>query len=374
MQINDRGFYEPIGFSDKCYSSIKRLCPGIHINNCNIAHTSVWGNVKYVYNAWATDKDIRYSSASGGVTTALAVYLLESGRVNGVLHAGVCNKNYLCNKLYLSHTREEIIQHTGSRYAPVMMFDRLFDLLDNEDGVFAFIGKPCDVAVMRAVVSRYPQYKNRIHFFLSIFCAGMPSYNATKKAISTFSVDCTPTNVNYRGKGWPGLFTVDFDDGSRKSMSYDESWGKFLGRDLGLRCKICPDGIGLQSDISSGDSWNIKDGFPDFTESDGKNFCFIRTEIGKRLFDEACDAGYITREDLNISVVKIQQPYQYMRRYMVGWRIAVVQLLTGGLLHFRGMKTYKIGLRANYFTAIHDMLGTAKRLLKTKRQWEARLK
>lgn len=55
-------------------------------------------------------------------------------------------------------------------------------------------------------------------------------------------------------------------------MTYNDSWGKILGRELGFRCKICPDGIGMLADISSGDSWNTKDGYPDFTEGDGKTF------------------------------------------------------------------------------------------------------
>ena len=93
MRINNRGFYEPHDFSDKNYVVMKKLCPGIYLNNLIPGNTTVWGNVESVYNAWAADERIRKLSDSGGVTTALAVYLLESGKVDGVLHIGHCDND-----------------------------------------------------------------------------------------------------------------------------------------------------------------------------------------------------------------------------------------------------------------------------------------
>ena len=56
----------------------------------------MWNKVS---NAWAADSDIRRQSSSGGVTSALAIYLLESHKVDGVLHVGVQENTYLYNKL-----------------------------------------------------------------------------------------------------------------------------------------------------------------------------------------------------------------------------------------------------------------------------------
>lgn len=98
---------------------------------------------------------------------------------------------------------------------------------------------------------------------------------------------------------------------------------------------------GLLADIASGDSWNTKSGYPDFTEADGKNFCFMRTEKGLKLFKEAEEAGYIITEALNEDNVRDMQRYQYERRHLVGWRIAVVQCLTGGILDFHGLGFYR---------------------------------
>lgn len=368
MQLTDDGFYAPNfkhPLNAKQNKNIRRICPGLSIHNYNANANSIWGGVTQVSNAWASDSVIRQTSSSGGVTSALAIYLLESHKVDAVLHVGVTEGNYLHNKLHISRSREEILLRNASRYAPAEVFNNIITILDeNANDTFAFIGKPCDIAGLQNLLHELPHYKDRIKYFLAIFCAGMPSYNASYKAISTFGRNATPISLRYRGDGWPGYFTVKYDDGSVDRMTYNESWGKILGRELGFRCKICPDGIGLLADISSGDSWNTSNGYPDFTEADGKNFCFIRSELGLQLFKGAEDAGYIRSEKLDMNEIKNMQQYQYDRRHYVGWRIAAVQLLTGGILNFKGLGFYRTALHANFIRAFKDMLGTIIRFKK----------
>lgn len=371
MKLNAKGFYRPhfqctISESEKIITAI---CPGIHVHATKTKkNTSVWGNIETVSNAWATDRHVRQSSSSGGVTSALAIYLLESHQVDAVLHVGKEQSSFLYNKLHISKNKDEILSRNASRYAPALIFDHIFDILNANTDTYAFIGKPCDITGIKNLLAYYPKYQNRIKFFLAIFCAGMPSYNATMKAIQTFGNPTTPLSLQYRGNGWPGYFTVKFENGSTSQMTYNDSWGKILGRDIGLRCKICPDGIGLLADIASGDAWNTKDGYPDFTESDGKNFCFIRTQNGKKLFDAAVKAGYITEELLNVNSVRDMQNYQYTRRHYVGWRIAIVQLLSGGILSFKNLGYEKMALKANYKKGIKEALGTIKRYNKARKR------
>lgn len=366
MTINGQGFYRPT-FKDKNKineKQIKSICPGIHVSSKSVkGHNSIWGDVVKVSNAWSSDKDIRQTSSSGGVTSTLAIYLLESHQVDGVLHVGVQEGSYLYNKLHISRTREDILTRNASRYAPAAVFNDIFTILDaNPTDRYAFIGKPCDIAAIKNLLEIFPKYKNRITHFLSILCAGMPSYNATQKALDTFGCQEEPTTLRYRGDGWPGYFKATYRDGSSCQMSCNDSWGKILGRQLGFRCKICPDGIGMLADIASGDAWNTKDGYPDFTEGDGRNFCFIRTESGKKLFDDAVAEGYIVEEPVNVDDIKDMQWYQYDRRHYVGWRIAAVQLITHGLLHFIGLGYIQTAMKANKIGALRDMRGTLKRL------------
>lgn len=373
MKLDSKGFYKPYFQQANPASEkiITKLCPGIHIHAIRTKkNASVWGNIEAVSNAWATNKHIRQSSSSGGVTSALAIYLLETHQVDAILHVGPEKDSFLYNKLHISKTKDEILSRNASRYAPALIFDHIIEILEANTDTYAFIGKPCDIAGIKNLLTYYPKYQYRIKFFLAIFCAGMPSYNATMKAIQTFQNPTTPLSLQYRGNGWPGYFTVKFEDGNISQMTYNDSWGKILGRDLGFRCKICPDGIGLLSDIASGDAWNTKNGYPDFTESNGKNFCFIRTQNGKVLFNAALQAGYIAAESLNVNCIRDMQNYQYTRRHYVGWRIAIVQLLSGNILSFKNLGYGKIALKANYKKGIKEALGTIKRYNKARKENE----
>ena len=113
MVINQEGFYEPV-FRDQHridHEVITKICPGIVVHS-QVTNQSIWGNVKIVANAWASDSEIRKSSSSGGVTSALAIYLLETKKVDAVLHVGVEEGTYLYNRLYESTTKEDIL-HLG---------------------------------------------------------------------------------------------------------------------------------------------------------------------------------------------------------------------------------------------------------------------
>lgn len=363
MELDDDGFYTPkiAGNLNKYESKIiKKTCPGICV--IGESHKGTWGAIMSICQAWSSDKDIRHKAASGGVVTSLAICLLEQKLVNAILQVGVCKDSYLYNELHVSLTREDVIKNAQSRYAPALVFHKIKVILDSSNSTFAFIGKPCDIAAMQNFIREFPQYEGRIKYYISIFCAGMPSYNATVQTWKQSGHVDEPISLKYRGEGWPGNFKAIFSDGSDYQISYNESWGKILGRQLGLRCKICPDGIGMLADIAVGDSWNTKNGYPDFTEDEGRSFCMVRTEIGNGLIGTAVDMGYIEKDSLNVKRIKEQQPYQWERRKLEGWRLIPVQLCTNGLLHFKGLSIWRQAIKANIKKGIDNALGTYNRI------------
>lgn len=362
MVLTDRGFYQPQlkdGLDD---SVIKKLCPGIRVHSKK--HSGVWGNVLRVSEGWAKDAEIRYKAASGGVVTSLALYLIESKLVDAILHVGVKDGSYLYNELKVSRNRQDVINNAQSRYAPALTLSNIMQIMDSTSDVFAFIGKPCDIAGVKNLISIYPQYDSRFRLFISIFCAGMPSYRATEKTWKQSGKETPPVSLSYRGEGWPGFFKARWEDGSEYKLSYNESWGKILGRDLGFRCKICPDGIGMLSDISVGDSWSTKNGYPDFTEKDGRCFVMVRTERGEKVFSDAEKCNYVVSQPLDINKIQEIQPYQYLRRKTVGWRILPVQIVSFGILDFKGLDYAKQALKSNYIEGIKNMRGTVIRMIK----------
>ena len=193
---------------------------------------------------------------------------------------------------------------------------------------YAFVGKPCDVAALRSYTEMYSELKESIKYMFSFFCAGMPSTAAQHQLLSSLGVnedDCS--GLNYRGNGWPGYATARCKDGSVRQMTYDESWGKILGRDVRRICRFCFDGIGLSADISCGDAWyKGKDNKPDFRENNGRNVVFLRTKSGQEVFEECLNSGEITGGKHMEDELQFIQKYQFDRRNTMISRIAALRI------------------------------------------------
>jgi len=364
MQLHSNGFYMPKfhkKLSRQEKADILASCPAINVRGNG--EKRVWGEIRNVSESWAANNVVRKVSTSGGVVSALAGYLLEKHIVDGILHVGLKEGSYLINELKVSKNSEEILSNVGSRYAPALVFDKIKLILDKSDDTFAFIGKPCDIAGMRNYLRIHPEYEKRISFFIGIFCAGIPSLNGTKKMLELANTNETPMSLKYRGEGWPGMFEVKYKNTPTFKASYNDSWGKVLNKYVGLRCRICPDGIGLLADVVVGDSWDTKDGFPDFEEKEGRSFVLVRTLEGEKLFNSAVKDEMVVSRPLEVNKIKEMQRFQHQRRLLVGYRLVSVQILSLFLLRFSNLGIINLMMRANFKTGLLNMIGTAKRFI-----------
>lgn len=368
MEIKN-GFYFPRLLketSSKENKDIYNLCPAIHVEANS--PQKVWGDLERVYEGWSNDNNIRYKASSGGFITAIAIYLLETGQVDGILHVGKVNGEWLYNELTISYTKNDIISKCQSRYAPSLTLNNIFQILDKDKSKkYLFIGKPCDITAIRNIQRKYPCYKKQFVLLISIFCGGMPSYTSSEKIAELLNKNnSAPINIKYRGEGWPGDCKVIYKDGTSGSYSYHYSWSKILSPSIIFRCKICPDGIGLLSDISVGDSWNTKDGYPDFNEDDGRSLIFVRNNKALKIIQDALDKKYITLREFSTSNMKEIQPAQYRKRLQMGIRILAAQLMTHNMLKFSNLCMFRHSLGVNPVEAIKIFKGTIIRFYKSK--------
>lgn len=338
------GFLHPSidSFDVKVEKDIEFICPGINLigQNEDSYFKSLWGEYESIEEGYSSDSNVREKSSSGGCISTIAIYLLDKGLVDGVLHVGGDKNDYQANRLKISKSKNEVISNSSSRYAPALVFDQILNILEGNSETYCFIGKPCDVATLKRFELRYPQFSERVKYSISILCAGIPSINATRKAIETFDPEMPISDLVYRGDGWPGFFSFFDDKGEKFKMSYNDSWGKILGRDLCLRCKLCPDGIGLLADFAIGDSWETKDGYPDFTEREGLSLVICRNKKAKNLFEEIKTHTYIKSSTLSIAKIGSIQPYQEYRRRNSVIRVFAFFILRGKLLNLTKLVSY----------------------------------
>lgn len=316
LRCDSKGFRYPENINEDQSLFCGKVCmsSGSFWNDTTEIHP--WGTTigKPVY-AYAEEERVRFNSSSGGVVTTCAKYLLQNGIVDGVIQIQQSNNNVLKTNVICSTSCAEIEASCGSRYTISAPFDD-FKSIINPEKRYAFIGKPCDVMALRNYSRINKDINKSIVFYISFFCAGIPSYTAGErllKKMGSSSKSCR--QLIYRGNGWPGYTTCVDESGAVNKITYNESWGQILGRDIARCCRFCLDGIGEAADISCGDGWYIKDGKPDFSEHQGRNIVFCRTRRGRSLFDEIVKAGdVIIDSECTHSDLKTIQNYQYIRR------------------------------------------------------------
>jgi coenzyme F420 hydrogenase subunit beta len=368
MELQKDGFYHPNvkNIDAEKEKIIQKVCPSINVVNDEPLNTEskIWGNIEELYSTYSTDDEIRTKGSSGGTISGIAASLLEHKIVDAVLQVGGDSDDYTRNTLRISQTRNDVLECASSRYAPALVFNKIIEFFESTEFNFAFVGKPCDISALKNLLEAYPQYQKRIKLTMAIVCAGLPSINATEKLISDFKPKLPIKGLVYRGNGWPGFFSFKDKEKNEYKMSYNDSWGHVLGKQIHFRCKICPDGIGLQADFAIGDAWETKDGYPDFTEKEGHSLLIVRTERGKNILKKIEGFNALEVKILEKDKLKLMQPYQYNRRTRAGARVLAYSLAKGVWFNFKNLNIKRNSLSISPKLSVREFIGTFKRSLK----------
>lgn len=357
---NEKGFLCPKLSNSELQ---EKICPA---SMCSCSKTcksdNIWGDFVSINRGYSLDPVLRKKASSGGLLSEIACYLIDNKKVDGIIHIGV-GDNPLSTKVYVSNNRSEVISHAGSRYIQSSPLVNICKIL-GEGGVYAFVGKPCDIMTLKNYIRVTDGIKGKIEYYLSFFCAGIPSMVANKELIAKMGCDKEIDSLTYRGNGWPGYAHAVARDGNEYFMSYSESWGRILGRDKHKMCRLCMDGIGIDADIVCADAWYIKNGTPDFSERDGRNIVICRTDKGDRLYKEVLKAGTISSEkyDEYAEEMPIIQKYQFERRSTMAFQVAALKIFHIKVPKYKFSELRKFLKYTNYRTGLKIFWGTLKRV------------
>jgi coenzyme F420 hydrogenase subunit beta len=294
------------------------------------------------------------------VITAIANFLLETSRVDFVLHIGAEPAAPLRSHIQTSRNRAGLLEGAGARYGPAAPLERIDELLGR--GVpFAIIGKPCDIAGIRNLARRDPRVDRLVRLTVSFFCAGVSSLCISEQIVRKYGLQ--PTEVaamRYRGHGCPGATHIESKDGRVFEQSYDETWSEELNQDIQFRCKICPDSTGEHADIVCGDAWESMDGYA-HREHDGWNSVIARTTAGERLLRELEAARAVATAPMSIEDLDRIQPHQVERKAAVLARLAGLRLQGQPVPHYRGLRLLRSAI-AGWRRFVPSVLGTYRRV------------
>lgn len=367
MKMDEAGYLRPARISSADTEEdrvLTEVCSGYSLDQKadHRPYDDVWGPVLSLQTGYSTDPEVRYQGSSGGVISALAIHLIESETVDFVLQTHASTHDPVGNVTGPSLDRAAVIAAAGSRYNPSAPLADLEAHLATGRR-FAFVGRPCDVAALRRMALYDARINRQVPVMLSFFCAGVPSRKGAIAVLEALGVEHSEVQeFAYRGRGWPGRARAVRHDGSEESMDYNSSWGTILNRHLQFRCKICPDGTGEFADVVCADAWYGKDGYPDFTEADGRSLVVGRTIRGEALLASAVKSGSVSLEPLALTELRGMQPYQYDRKRAILARLAALILKGRITPRFNGLRLGALTLRSSLPWLLRNWLGTYRRI------------
>jgi len=318
-----RGLYIPkINFTlcNECSICLK-VCPGHLVDfeqlNKKIfskkSHDIMIGVYRGCYTGYATDDELRYHGASGGIVTRLLISALEEGLIDGALATRMNTKRPLEPEPFIARTRGEIISAAKSKYCPVPANGALGEILDIE-GRYAVVGLPCHIHGIRKYEQINKKLNERIVLHIGIFCGYTYSFLATDFLLSKH--DINKENIksfNYRGEGWPGSASVCLDDNSKVFIPTFELYKTLELTFRPWRCSLCCDGSAELADISCGDAW-----LPEFADDNlGTSIAITRNKRGENILKETAKKGHFHIREISSELVLKSQPiFFYKKAYI----------------------------------------------------------
>jgi len=299
IKDDSKGIYLPRLDTEECNQCgiCFDVCPGhsVDFKGLNIAifgqepEDVLLGNYLNCYIGHATDYDIRYNSASGGLVTAILIFALEEGMIDGALVTTMNKEKPLEPQPFIARTREEIICAAKSKYCPVPANIALREILE-EEGRYAVVGLPCHLHGIRKAEMVSKKLKDRIALHLGIFCSNMPNFKQTEILLRRLKLRTTEVKaLNYRGEGWPGKLSIELKSGKTELIPYPAYWSGFDGLFFPFRCTMCVDWFSGLSDISCGDAW-----LPEVADDKvGKSVIVSRNRQGEDILQQMLQKGKV---------------------------------------------------------------------------------
>lgn len=293
MKHNDAGFLCAEVAEQRCVKCGKCLavCPG---NEENVVvgdevEPYLLGHVRKGYVGWALDAEVRENGQSGGIVTALLLFLMESGRIDGAIVSRF-QKDGSKPVAVLAGTREEILSAQGSFYCQT---DTVRAYLENAEKRLAVVTLGCQARAIRNVEKT--EGLSHAPIKLGLFCGGQFSKFMMDELIHRAKASERGHQVldfRFRDKKEDGNVTVTTNQGKRVVLREErlrqfEIWKCH-------RCNLCPDFYNTECDIVCGDPWGIE--HPE-KEKGGISVLLARTERGEELIRAALKAGAIRVEE-----------------------------------------------------------------------------
>jgi coenzyme F420 hydrogenase subunit beta len=238
----------------------------------------VTGIAREVLLVRATDPAIAAAGQDGGLVSALLIFGLERGKIDGALVSRLSRERIWDAEPCVVTTREEVLATAGSRYTyaanPLAMKEAEERGLRN----LALVGMSCQASINGTLAARnVAKYRRRIALTIGLLCSKSFTYEGAMVAkiqgeLGIPLEDVAKVNVKGRFILWRRSTGERVEIPLKEMHPYTREG-----------CTLCPDFAAEHADISAGG----------LGQTDGWTLTVVRTERGAEWMRELADAGWV---------------------------------------------------------------------------------
>lgn len=253
------------------------------------------GHVDRLWTGHASDPVVRRTGASGGVTSAVLIHLLETGRIDGAILARQGVPTPELASWFIARTAEEVLACAQSVYVPVSMLDSLRELEPGKR--YAMTCVPEQSAALRALQHAGHEAAKQVTFVLGPYTGTALDRRAIRSLLRANKVadDDPIVSLKWRAGEWPGYLEVITASGReiRSKKVYYNFLIPFFVTQASLQSM---DFANEFTDLSVGDAWS-----PAF-ESLGQGFSVVasRTAAMSGILEEMIAHGKLEMDEAEV--------------------------------------------------------------------------
>ncbi len=302
--------YYPVLDEKRCTAcgKCREVCPGGQVDFEKLSQQSFGisddftfdGHCEEILVGHALDPLILEKATGGGIITALAIMLLESGEVDGCVVTRMRADKPWMGEPFIATSREEILTSAGSRYT-VIPLNKTLHTIRQQKGKYAIVGLPCHNHGLRNAMAQDEVLAARIKVIIGTFCGGTLEPIVVPELLRTKNIPLDSiTNFEFRGGAWPGQMRAVFKDKPPQAVHYsnykDGAYNYLIGIYLPRRCQVCYDGSNLFADIAVGDAWTRDESGKYKYNSQSR--VFVRSDTGKKIIKKAVERAVLKLNDV----------------------------------------------------------------------------
>lgn len=245
------------------------------------------GYYRSIHLVHSNKKSLLEKASSGGMMTAIALRMLENGKVDGVITTKyTIIDNTVRTETYIASNERDLIIGQGSKYCPTSTLSILNQLVSQKK--YLLIGTPCQVAGYRLYAQHNKELQEQIPYTIANFCGGYRDFRELDFFVNKVAHVQSVLSFRHRGGGQPGSMRVEGQKGEVFQYPYPD-YAKLSHFVKNERCTLCMDATGELADFSCGDAW-----LEDRDKTSPWSIVIARSKFASQFLAEMKNEGLIT--------------------------------------------------------------------------------